>query len=97
VFTVSPGIPGDSGSAFLDARGHALGVLSTLQLAPLVGSNGVGDLNHELTYAEAHSGIAGLRLAKGPNPSARSLTPRGPAAPRSGRARFLSRAGVRPR
>ncbi len=68
VFTVSPGIPGDSGSAFLDARGHAVGVLSTLQLAPLVGSNGVGDLNHELTYAQAHSGIAGLSLASGTEP-----------------------------
>ena len=50
VFTVTPGIPGDSGSAFLDAGGRALGVLSTLQLAPLVGSNGVGDLDLELGY-----------------------------------------------
>jgi hypothetical protein len=29
VYTVTPGIPGDSGSAFLDASGNALGVLST--------------------------------------------------------------------
>lgn len=40
VFTVSPGVPGDSGSAFLDATGKALGVLSTLAIAPLAGSNG---------------------------------------------------------
>jgi hypothetical protein len=30
VATVTPGVPGDSGSAFLDANGGALGVLSTL-------------------------------------------------------------------
>ena len=36
--------------------------LSTLALAPLAGSNGVGDLDHELTYAQNH---AGLRLVPG--------------------------------
>jgi hypothetical protein len=54
VYTATPGVPGDSGSAFLDAQGRALGVLSTVQLAPLAGANGVGDLNHELGYAKAH-------------------------------------------
>ncbi|MCW3017324.1 MAG: serine protease, partial [Solirubrobacterales bacterium] len=44
------GIPGDSGSAFHDRSGRALGVLSTLALAPLPSSNGVGDLAHELAY-----------------------------------------------
>ena len=73
VFTMTPGIPGDSGSAFLDAQGHAVGVLSTLQLAPLAGSNGVGDLNHELMYARAHSGIAGLSLANGTEPFSPTL------------------------
>ena len=68
VYTVTPGVPGDSGSAFLDADGNALGVLSTLALAPLAGSNGVGDLKHELAYAQATSGIAGLRLAHGTEP-----------------------------
>ncbi|MGZ8743636.1 MAG: hypothetical protein ACXWXO_12025, partial [Nocardioides sp.] len=47
VYTVTPGVPGDSGSAFLDAEGKALGTLSTLAIAPLAGSNGVGDLSHE--------------------------------------------------
>jgi hypothetical protein len=56
VFTVSPGIPGDSGSAFIDKQGKAFGVLSTLQIAPLAGSNGVGDLSRELTYMRAHGG-----------------------------------------
>jgi hypothetical protein len=55
VFTVSPGVPGDSGSAFLDKSGRALGVLSTLQLAPLAGANGVGDLPHELAYLHSHT------------------------------------------
>ena len=53
VFTVTPGIPGDSGSAFLDSAGRALGTLSTVQLAPLVGANGVGNLQRELAYANA--------------------------------------------
>ena len=73
VFTMTPGIPGDSGSAFLDAQGHAVGVLSTLQLAPLAGSNGVGDLNPELTYAPARSGIAGLSLVNGTEPFSPAL------------------------
>ena len=54
VYTVTPGIPGDSGSGFLDASGKAIGVLSTVALAPLPASNGVGDLSRELTYANAH-------------------------------------------
>ncbi|AMU31256.1 hypothetical protein D2E98_10925 [Mycobacteroides abscessus] len=60
----TPGVPGDSGSAYLDARGNAVGTLSTLGLAiPVV--NNIGDLFHELSYAQAHSGIAGLRLVLG--------------------------------
>ena len=65
VFTLTPGVPGDSGSAILDADGNALGTLSTLAVAPLTGSNGVGDLQHELGYARQHSGIAGLSLVPG--------------------------------
>ena len=68
VYTVTPGIPGDSGSAFMSADGKALGVLSTVQLAPLAGSNGVGDLSHELTYAQASSGLSGLQLVNGTEP-----------------------------
>ncbi|GAB3029401.1 hypothetical protein GCM10011376_14500 [Nocardioides flavus (ex Wang et al. 2016)] len=68
VYTVTPGVPGDSGSAFLDSEGNALGTLSTLALAPLAGSNGVGDLPRELAYAQATSGIAGLRLVPGTEP-----------------------------
>jgi hypothetical protein len=63
VLTVTPGIPGDSGSAFIDRSGKAFGVLSTLQIAPAAGSNGVGDLSKELAYANAHG--AGVTLANG--------------------------------
>jgi len=63
VLTVTPGIPGDSGSAFIDRNGKAFGVLSTLQIAPAAGSNGVGDLSKELAYANAHG--AGVTLANG--------------------------------
>jgi hypothetical protein len=65
VYTVTPGIPGDSGSAFLDPNGRALGVLSTVAIAPLAGSNGVGDLNRELNYLHAHTSFTGVQLALG--------------------------------
>lgn len=68
LYTVTPGIPGDSGSAFLDASGRALGTLSTVAIAPLAGSNNIGDIAHELAYAQQHSGIAGLTLVNGTEP-----------------------------
>ncbi len=68
LYTVTPGVPGDSGSAFLDGSGRAVGTLSTLGLAPLPASNNIGDLSHELAYAQAHSGIAGLQLVHGTEP-----------------------------
>ena len=67
VYTASPGIPGDSGSAFLNASGQALGILSTVAIAPLAGSNGVGDVGKEITYAQAH-GFSGLTLVDGTEP-----------------------------
>jgi len=54
VYTATPGIPGDSGSGFLDGSGGAIGTLSTVALAPLAGSNGVADLGRELDYANAN-------------------------------------------
>ena len=57
VYTVTPGIPGDSGSAFVDDQGRALGVLSTLALAPLAGSNNVSDLSRALSYANSYGGV----------------------------------------
>ena len=67
LYTLTPGIPGDSGSAFLDASGDALGVLSTVELAPVPASNGVGTLARELAYANGATGL-GLAVAKGTTP-----------------------------
>jgi hypothetical protein len=67
VYTVTPGIPGDSGSGFLNGSGQAIGVLSTVALAPLPASNGVGDLGREFAYARAH-GLPDLALANGTEP-----------------------------
>jgi hypothetical protein len=64
-YTVSPGIPGDSGSAVLTNDGKALGVLTSLAVAPLAGSNGVGDLSRELDYLNAHGGLGIVSLALG--------------------------------
>ena len=57
-YTVTPGVPGDSGSALLDAEGRAAGVLSTLAIAPLAGSNNYSDLASALEYMRAHSDVA---------------------------------------
>ena len=65
VETATPGIPGDSGSGFLNGTGRAFGTLSTVQIAPLPGANGLGDLRHELRFAQRHSGIRGLHLVRG--------------------------------
>ena len=74
VYTVTPGIPGDSGSAFLSKTGAALGVLSTVAIAPLPASNGVGDVAKELAYAQAN-GFSGLTLALGTEPFAAGSLP----------------------
>ncbi len=67
LYTVTPGIPGDSGSGFLDANGDALGVLSTVEFAPLPAANGVGSLPKELAYANSSTGL-GLEVAAGTTP-----------------------------
>jgi hypothetical protein len=67
VYTASPGIPGDSGSAFIDAQGRAFGILSTVAIAPTTGSNGVGDVSRELAYLGSHTSF-GVTLAQGTQP-----------------------------
>src|SRR5947209_5096709 len=64
VYTATPGIPGDSGSAYMDPSGNALGVLSTVEFAPLPAANGVGTLRKELAYANAATGL-GVQVANG--------------------------------
>jgi hypothetical protein len=68
LYTVTPGVPGDSGSAFLDGEGNAVGTLSTLGLAPLPASNNIGDMARELAYAQEFGGLPGLELVLGTEP-----------------------------
>ena len=68
VYTATPGIPGDSGSAFIDAQGRAFGILSTVEIAPEAGSNGVGDVSRELDYLHAHTSFTGVGLGNGREP-----------------------------
>jgi hypothetical protein len=77
VYTATPGIPGDSGSGFLDKNGKAFGVLSTVAIAPLAGSNGVGDVASELGYLHAHTSFTGVGLANGTQPFNGSKAPIG--------------------
>jgi hypothetical protein len=58
------GVPGDSGSGYLDASGRAVGVLSTFDIFPQTGANGVGSLAQEVAFARTH-GVAGLKLVTG--------------------------------
>lgn len=67
VYTATPGIPGDSGSAFIDSGGQAFGTLSTVQLAPAPASNGVSDLSRALDYMRANSSTK-VTLATGTEP-----------------------------
>jgi hypothetical protein len=74
VYTLTPGIPGDSGSAFMDAGGKALGVLSTVAIAPLPASNGVGDVNKEIAWMHAHGG-PGANIVNGTEAFTGPLSP----------------------
>lgn len=68
VFTLSPGVPGDSGSAFVDGEGRAFGVLSTLNLAPLPASNGLADVAKALAYAASFGDVGDVELVPGTQP-----------------------------
>ena len=68
VYTATPGVPGDSGSGFLSDSGEAIGTLSTLQILPTAGSNGVADLGKELAYMRANSSFGGVQLVPGTEP-----------------------------
>lgn len=76
VLTLTPGLPGDSGSAFLDSRGRALGILVTLGLLPLPATNGVTDLDMALAYLNAN-GPFDARLAVGTVPFSGNRLPLG--------------------
>jgi len=66
VYTVTPGIPGDSGSGFLTSTGKAMGVLSTVAVAPFPLSNQVSDLGKAMAYMKANAPeFAGVNLVNG--------------------------------
>jgi hypothetical protein len=67
VTTAPPGIPGDSGSGYLDAQGRALGVLSTLEIAPTPGANNLTGLGKALDYLRNHTQLR-VTLVKGTEP-----------------------------
>jgi hypothetical protein len=67
VLVTPPGIPGDSGSGFLDARGRAFGVLST-EFFDRPRSNGVADLAYALAYVKRYSGLGTVTLVPGTEP-----------------------------
>jgi hypothetical protein len=68
VYTVLPGIPGDSGSGYLSENGAAIGTLSTLSLET-PGANQLGDLAHELAFAQQYWNPS-VRLVNGTEPFA---------------------------
>lgn len=72
LYAVTPGIPGDSGSGHVDDDGRAIGVSSTLQVAPYAGSNGVTDLRRALDYLRSTTPMR-PQLAKGTEPFDPSL------------------------
>jgi hypothetical protein len=72
-YTVTPGIPGDSGSGFMNASGGAIGVLSTVELAPEPASNNFGDVGKEIAYMHANSSFSGANLVPGTQPFNPSL------------------------
>jgi hypothetical protein len=77
VFTVTPGVPGDSGSGFIDAEGRAFGVLSTLSILPVPGTNGVSDLGRALKYAVTRGGpnVVLADQSRTPAPAAAAAAP----------------------
>ncbi|MGQ0678519.1 MAG: serine protease [Actinomycetota bacterium] len=68
IYSILPGLPGDSGGGIVDAQGKAFGVMSTLNLLPRPLSNGVGDLSKMLDYARQFGGMTGIQLAPGTEP-----------------------------
>ena len=68
MYTLTPGVPGDSGSGFMNESGAAIGTLSTLAIAPVPASNGVADLRKELNYLNNSGGLSGVSLVPGTEP-----------------------------
>lgn len=70
IYTLNPGVVGDSGSAVLGPNGGALGVLSTIEVLPRPLENNVSDLAKALAYMKRHTALDGVTLADGTLPFA---------------------------
>lgn len=68
IYPATPGVPGESGSGFVDGGGAAFGVLTTLNLSDDPVSNGTTDLAAAIGYASAYGGLGPVRLALGTEP-----------------------------
>ncbi|ANY07048.1 hypothetical protein [Pseudonocardia sp. HH130630-07] len=66
VYTMEPGVAGESGSPLLDADGRAVGVLSSLSSTDDRPSTEYTDLGRALEYAARTDGPPGLTPAQGP-------------------------------
>lgn len=73
VSTTPPGVPGDSGSGYLDARGRAFGLLSSLMLP--TNTNGVADIARALAYAERYGEVGALEVVPGRVPFTPGVLP----------------------
>jgi len=65
--TITPGIPGDSGSAFIDKRGRASASSAPWRWRRSPHPTGVGDLKRELQYLASHTSLS-VTLANGTEP-----------------------------
>jgi hypothetical protein len=57
----------------MNGSGQAVGILSTLDILPTPGGNGVGDLSKEIAYLHANSSFSGVNLVPGTQPFNGSL------------------------
>ncbi|MBO4239875.1 serine protease [Pseudonocardia alni] len=73
VSTTPPGVPGDSGSGYLDARGRAFGLLSSLMLP--TNTNGVTDIARALAYAQRYGEVGALEVVPGRAPFTPGVLP----------------------
>ena len=69
VYTLTPASPATPGAGSWTPTEERSAILSTVQLAPLAGSNGVGDLAKEIAYMHANdSAFSGVNLVPGTEP-----------------------------
>ena len=68
VYSITPGVPGDSGMAGLDEQGRAFGVFTKIGIAPYAGESTFIDLYRALRYMRAKTSLDAVRLVTGTAP-----------------------------